>query len=130
MASTIVYLFVKSETQIKEFSSTNVIYDYTIQNLNENAISTMKFYDRLSSKFKYPFGIGLSVIAGILYGQSYTPIVYVRNNYENASQNNLDYMFSFTTGIFVTSILYFITYCMIKKNKPILYPEIILPGLG
>ncbi len=41
----------------------------------------------------------------------------------------MDYLFSYYTGIFITSLFYFSIYCIYKKNKPILYPQIILPGL-
>ena len=131
--STIAYLFVKAEANINKETNhlTNPTYNYSIQDFNENAVLKGTFYDRVNnSKLRYPIGIGLSVFAGIFYGQTNTPIVYVRNNYANASQNNLDYMFSYTTGILLTSIFYFTVYCMIKKNKPTLYPEVILPGFG
>lgn len=40
----------------------------------------------------------------------------------------MDYVFAHFTGIYATSTFYFIIYCIAKKNKPSLYPELILPA--
>ena len=41
----------------------------------------------------------------------------------------IDYTFGLFTGILMTSTFYFVTYAIYKRNKPVLYPKIILPGL-
>jgi glucose uptake protein GlcU len=87
------------------------------------------FFDKLTVSAKRTLGISLAIVAGSLYGQLNTPIVFVRDNYPNASQNNLDYFFSFSTGMLVTSVVYFTIYCIVKGNRPDLYPEIVLPGI-
>lgn len=43
---------------------------------------------------------------------------------------DMDYVFAHFTGILLTSILYFIIYCIIKKNQPIVYPKAILPAFA
>ena len=63
-----------------------------------------------------------------MYGFNYAPILYVMDNYTGASQNGLDYVFSFYSGLFFSSVFYFLIYCAFKKNKPIVYTQIILPG--
>lgn len=88
------------------------------------------FIARMSTMKKRILGISLSVFAGLLYGEAFSPIVYIRNNYKGASQNSMDYLFSFYTGILVTSLIYFTIYAIYKKNKPILYSQLVLPGLA
>ena len=41
----------------------------------------------------------------------------------------LDYVFGHSTGILVSGTTWFIIYCILKKNRPQVYPKIILPGL-
>lgn len=43
---------------------------------------------------------------------------------------DIDYVFPHFTGILVTSVIYFAIYCALKKNKPIVYPKVILPALA
>ncbi len=45
------------------------------------------------------------------------------------STSDLDYVFSDYCGILFTSTFYFIIYCAVSKNKPKVYPRLILPGL-
>jgi hypothetical protein len=80
------------------------------------------------TRVKKIIGILLSMFAGVMYGVCYTPILYVQDNYANASLNQNDYSFSYNTGIFLGSLFYFILYCIYKKNKPDVYPEIIFPA--
>ena len=87
------------------------------------------YIESLSPQKKRLIGIGLSIFAGICYGQSNTPILYINANDDTASKNKMDFLFSYYTGIFVTSLFYFTLYCIYKKNKPDIYPQIILPGL-
>lgn len=37
-------------------------------------------------------------------------------------------MFAHCSGIFLTSTVYFLVYCIAMKNSPKLYPEAVLPG--
>jgi glucose uptake protein GlcU len=46
-----------------------------------------------------------------------------------SSDAGLDYVFAHFSGILLTSTTYFILYCMLKKNRPRLYPQCILPGI-
>ncbi len=41
---------------------------------------------------------------------------------------DLDYVFAQYSGIFLTSTVYFILYCAIKKNRPQVFPKAVLPG--
>lgn len=42
--------------------------------------------------------------------------------------SDLDYVFAHFSGIFLTSTVYFLAYCIGMKNNPKLYPEAVLPG--
>ncbi|KAK3576890.1 hypothetical protein CHS0354_012948 [Potamilus streckersoni] len=86
------------------------------------------FFDNLSTSRKRVLGISLSLASGLLYGQQFTPAIYVQDRYSGASQDGLDYVFSTFSGIFLSSTFYFLVYCIFMKNKPNVYPEAILPG--
>ncbi|XP_074650104.1 transmembrane protein 144-like isoform X2 [Tubulanus polymorphus] len=92
-------------------------------------INEGNYIDRLTPLKKRIIGIVLSVFSGSLYGLSFTPCIYIQNNYKGASQDGLDYVFGFFCGIYATSFLYFTIYCMISKNKPNIYGQAILPGI-
>jgi hypothetical protein len=133
--SAVVYLFVKSDAKSKydierildvELANSSLA-DVTSQ--SELVNKENDFFDRLNPSKKRILGIGLSIFAGICYGQSNTPILYVRDNYVDAGSNNLDFLFSYYTGILITSVFYFTIYCAAKKNKPDVYAQIVIPGL-
>uniref|UniRef100_A0A3B4D976 Transmembrane protein 144a n=1 Tax=Pygocentrus nattereri TaxID=42514 RepID=A0A3B4D976_PYGNA len=80
-------------------------------------------------------GSGLAVVAGILYGFSFVPVLYIKHHasdpggpFSGASQFDLDYVFAQFSGIFLTSTVYFLIYCAFKKNKPQVFPKAVLPG--
>lgn len=87
------------------------------------------FVDRLSRSRKRVLGITLSCLAGVLYGFTFTPALYVQDNYPDASANALDYVFSLYTGIYLSAVFYFALYCALMKNSPKVYPRVILPAL-
>ncbi len=133
LISTIFYLFVKTNDTNKP------VFTDDLERLHENEETNSEpvfsnqqpssLMSILKSNIKRVIGLSLSIFSGILYGQPYTPIVYIRDNYD-ASSNNLDYVFSYYTGIVVTSLAYFVIYCIVKKNKPVINNELVLPGLG
>jgi hypothetical protein len=147
-ASGIFYLFVKSETRTNVVEDREqLIYDPAVSssstenfsNINSsNAINTTSasvvnnqntFFDNLNPSTKRVFGTCMACLSGVLYAFTFTPALYVQDNYEQASQNALDYVFSLYTGIYLSSIMYFTIYCIIKKSKPQVFPRVILPAL-
>lgn len=56
-------------------------------------------------------------------------MVRIQRNSENILLLVLDYMFSFFCGTFLFSTLYFVGYSIIKKNKPYMKPELVLPSI-
>uniref|UniRef100_A0A8C3SW05 Transmembrane protein 144 n=1 Tax=Chelydra serpentina TaxID=8475 RepID=A0A8C3SW05_CHESE len=122
--STIIFLFVKSEVQS---SSTSL----EATPLLRESVSTLSFYFTENVHQ----GCTLAVVAGIFYGSSFVPVLYIKDHgrrngtlYTGASQFDLDYVFAHFSGIFLTSTIYFLIYCAVMKNKPKVYPKAILPG--
>jgi hypothetical protein len=122
--STIVLLFVKT-------TNTHVLVNKKIKN-NE-----LDIFDKMDSYFKQKFninwfkhllGICLSIFSGITGAFIYVPQLYVMSSEFDASQDNNDYAFSLSCGIMLSSLFYFIIYCIVLKNKPKIYPEIIIPS--
>ncbi|XP_052274885.1 transmembrane protein 144-like isoform X2 [Dreissena polymorpha] len=97
-------------------------------------VQSGSYIDRMSPGAKRIFGISLSLVSGVFYGQMFTPSIYIMDNYmvnngtEKVSQEALDYVFSTFTGILATSTVYFLIYAAIQKNQPKVYPRAILPG--
>uniref|UniRef100_A0A671K637 Transmembrane protein 144a n=1 Tax=Sinocyclocheilus anshuiensis TaxID=1608454 RepID=A0A671K637_9TELE len=80
--------------------------------------------DALTPRTKRLVGTFLAVVAGLLYRTSFVPVLYIKNHasdpdsqYSGASQFDLDYVFAQYSGIFLTSTVYFVLYCAIKKKQ-------------
>jgi len=65
---------------------------------------------------------------GICFGSNFHPSTWIQDHVVGASQDGLDYVFNQFCGILMCSILYFLGYCAYKHNKPVMNPEIVLPG--
>lgn len=83
----------------------------------------------LSETKKRIMGVIFAIVSGVMYGITFLPIMYHQANAPNASQNGLDYIFSYFCGIYLTSTIFFVIYCAIKKNNPKIYPKLILPAI-
>ncbi|XP_009076673.1 PREDICTED: transmembrane protein 144 [Acanthisitta chloris] len=135
LLSAVIFLFIKTEVQSSSASleSTPLLRESSI-NVSEDD-SDDSWVNRLSPAKKRLIGCSLAVVAGILYGSSFVPVLYIKDHgrrnetiYTGASQFDLDYVFAHFSGIFLTSTIYFLIYCAVKKNKPNVYPQAILPG--
>ncbi|XP_035408225.1 transmembrane protein 144 isoform X3 [Cygnus atratus] len=134
-SSAVIFLFIKTEVQSSSASleRTPLLRESSVNASEE--ISDESWVSRLSPAKKRLIGCSLAVVAGILYGSSFVPVLYIKDHgrrnetiYAGASQFDLDYVFAHFSGIFLTSTIYFLIYCAIRKNKPIVYPQAILPG--
>ena len=126
LASTVFYVFVKTDV-----SKANKIGDSTSEiemSNGEKSEQKNDFFVRLSLTQKRIVGISLALFSGLFYGQSNTPVLYTLQR--NDSKNLLDYLFSYYTGILITTFVYVIIYCALKKNRPIVYSNILLPGIA
>jgi len=77
-------------------------------------------------------GVGGAMFAGIFFGINFDPPQYVMDKVDGASDDSLDYVFSHFCGILLASTFWFVCYCSykeFKKEKPLLYPKVILPAL-
>ncbi|XP_004364618.2 transmembrane protein [Capsaspora owczarzaki ATCC 30864] len=91
--------------------------------------ATGSWVDKLAPAQRTWVGRSLALFAGCCYGLNFTPVAYVQDNYEGASQSGLDYVFAHFTGIYATSTCYFVLYCIAKKNQPMIYPKLVLPSM-
>ncbi|XP_033764076.1 transmembrane protein 144-like [Pecten maximus] len=87
------------------------------------------FVDKLPPIKKKIIGIAMSVVSGVLYGQTYTPSIYVQQAYKHSSQFGMDYAFATMCGLFVGNTFYFSMYCLVMRNIPRVYPRASFPGL-
>ncbi|XP_053316222.1 transmembrane protein 144 [Spea bombifrons] len=135
--SAIIFLFVKTEVKsavlVTESESTPLLR--TTINWAENTNTDESWVDKLSPFQKRIIGSLMAVVAGILYGSSFVPVLYIKDHsknnesmYAGSSQFDLDYVFAHFSGIFLTSTVYFLIYCAAMKNHPKVYPQAILPG--
>ncbi|KAI1238406.1 hypothetical protein IHE44_0013134 [Lamprotornis superbus] len=134
-SSAVIFLFIKTEVQSSSASleSTPLLRESSI-NVSEDTTED-SWVNKLSPAKRRLIGCGLAVVAGILYGSSFVPVLYIKDHgrrnetvYTGASQFDLDYVFAHFSGIFLTSTIYFLIYCAVRKNKPCVYPQAILPG--
>jgi len=65
---------------------------------------------------------------GCCYGANFLPSTWIQDNVAGASKDGLDYVFNQFCGILLASIIYFLMYCVYKGNKPVINPEIVVPG--
>uniref|UniRef100_A0A1I8BSD6 Transmembrane protein 144 n=1 Tax=Meloidogyne hapla TaxID=6305 RepID=A0A1I8BSD6_MELHA len=73
-----------------------------------------------------------SVFAGIGYGSTFTPVIYIQDNpehFKNPSKNAIDYVFSHFTGIYLTSTVVLLIYIAYKQNKPYMDNALVFPSL-
>ncbi|XP_063314303.1 transmembrane protein 144 [Pelobates fuscus] len=134
--SAIIFLFVKTDVNKSSSSDsdTEPILSTSI-NSQENPVTDESWVDRLSPLQKRLTGSLMAVVAGILYGSSFVPVLYIKDHsknnesmYAGSSEFDLDYVFAHFSGIFLTSTVYFLIYCALMKNHPKVYPQAILPG--
>lgn len=98
--------------------------------------------DKLPQSSKRTIGVALAAISGLFYGSTFDPPQWVIDNRgptsdigvfpgcgATASGDALDYVFPHFCGIWLTSTAQLIIYCIITKNKPVVNPQVILPGL-
>jgi len=91
--------------------------------------------DNLTPSGRRTAGVGMSVVAGILFGSNFAPPTHliddqtsVDRNGLHFSPNGIDYVFSHFTGIILTSLFWFLAYCILMNNRPQVNNQVILPG--
>jgi len=129
VCSAVCWLFVKSDTnnvtgEPDDDDDALLATENDLESLEESDIS---WTDKLTLSQRRIVGSVLSIISGLLYGFSFAPVLYIKNNYGD-SQQDIDYVFAHFSGIYLSSTVYFAVYCCFMKNQPKLHPSAILPG--
>lgn len=135
LLSAIVFFFVKTDVQRPATSEETPLLIDNCVNTDRQASADDSWVDMLPQRTKRLVGSGLAVVAGVFYGSSFIPVLYIKNRaahqdiqYSGASQFDLDYVFAQFSGIFLTSTVYFLIYCAYKRNKPQVFSKAVLPG--
>ncbi|KAJ7326856.1 hypothetical protein JRQ81_016615 [Phrynocephalus forsythii] len=137
--STVLFLFIKSDVQNPPLSSetTPLLTEHSINSSERQAEhkNDVSWVDNFSPLGKRIIGCSLAMVAGIFYGSNFVPVLYIKDHgrqngtvYTGASQFDLDYVFAHFSGILLTSTVYFMIYCAVKKNSPNIFPQAIIPA--
>jgi glucose uptake protein GlcU len=92
------------------------------------------FFEDWPDHYKRAVGVGLSVFSGVLYGNNFNPSQYIIDHrdeprWKSAPALGADYVFPQFLGIWLTSLGYFVLYALATRNKPAIYPQVMLPAL-
>jgi glucose uptake protein GlcU len=78
-------------------------------------------------------GCVLAIIAGVLFGLVFIPSTYIQDHpydqYQTASKNGLHYVFAMYSGIFFSSMFYYIVYIAYTGNRPYVHVQSIFPAI-
>uniref|UniRef100_A0A3B5M8C8 Transmembrane protein 144 n=1 Tax=Xiphophorus couchianus TaxID=32473 RepID=A0A3B5M8C8_9TELE len=132
----LVFFFVRSDVKLHPESETiPILIDKSSLSGSFVYHSSAYWIDAIGPKTRRIIGCLLAVMAGLLYGSSFIPVLYIKNHsachdsiFYGASVYDLDYVHAQTSGVFLASSVYFTIYCAVMKNKPRVYPKAILPG--
>lgn len=136
IVSVVIYAFIKPSIPSKRMSeseeSTTKTEEIEYSPINSSASTVPQddgtsWVDHFSPLQRRCIGLVLSIFSGLCYGSNFDPPQWLIDNHKGSS-SSLDYVFSHFSGIILASTFYFFLYCILKKNKPCLYPEAILPG--
>ncbi|CAK5085834.1 unnamed protein product [Meloidogyne enterolobii] len=111
------------EQQIDEEERVNI--ETTENNINLSIINSDGMKKRI-------LAVVASIFAGIGYGSTFTPVIYIQDNpqhFKNPSKNAIDYVFSHFTGIYLTSTFVLLIYIAYKQNKPYMDNALVFPSL-
>ncbi|KHJ95253.1 hypothetical protein OESDEN_04817 [Oesophagostomum dentatum] len=73
-----------------------------------------------------------AMISGLFYGTMWLPINYMKSHADEFPEAPLDstmYLFSFFCGVLSTSAFIFIVYCLLRRNRPWINPEAVVPSM-
>jgi len=123
-----------------EFSTTRnskkaPLIEVPLSTEGEELSSKSSWVDNLSPEQRRAAGTIMAMVSGFMFGVNFAPptVLYedqthIDGNELHYSPHGLDYVFSHFTGILLTSLVWFLVYCVQKKNKPVVNNKIILPG--
>jgi len=136
------YAFVKpslktDEEDVEDHSLNGEKMDYLLDKRQVNTEESktddsFAMIERLPEAWKRALGVSLAILSGLFYGVNFDPPQWLidHSNSENGNSTaGLDYVWSHFCGIFLSSTSYFLIYCLLKRNKPSIYPGLIVPGV-
>ncbi|KJH48070.1 hypothetical protein DICVIV_05823 [Dictyocaulus viviparus] len=142
LTSGVLFLFVK---HTNEKSIRNISDDSTARDkINHHTTSFMsrmeenQFLRNLSwifkgcenSRVKYRYVL-MTLVLATLHGLMMTPIeILKQRNPSNDSYQVFDYIWSFYSTVFVFSTIFFILYCIIRREKAYVSVDLVLPSVG
>ncbi|CAF1379569.1 unnamed protein product [Adineta steineri] len=146
--SAIFFLFIKSTnaprivahvdvTNPEQVSSIEIVKTENVIIETEKILDTdFPFLNRMSPALQKILGYFLAALAGVFYGLMFIPDQYIRDhpekfkyNEELPPNNGLYYINSQYAGIVMSSAVYFMLYCGLKRNSPGINPAVALPAM-
>lgn len=86
------------------------------------------FIQGLGPKSKRVAGIVLSIITGVCFSVNFIPAQHLIDYDDDASKDQLDYIFTHFSGFLLMTLVAFLGYCLCMKNRPIVYPRLAFPA--
>ncbi|CAK6968312.1 transmembrane protein 144b [Scomber scombrus] len=137
LLSGLIFFFVKTDVELHPNSeSIPLLIDRRTHSGSYGPSSSEFWIDFIGPKTRRLIGCLLAFVSGLMYGSSFTPILYIKSHslcqdsvFHGASNYDLDYVSAQCSGIFVASTVYFAIYCAAMNNRPRVYSRAILPGL-
>nr|XP_040028537.1 transmembrane protein 144b [Gasterosteus aculeatus aculeatus] len=135
--SGLLFFFVKADVALHPNSeSIPLLLDRRSNSCSYGQSSSEFWMDVVGLRTRRFIGCLLAVMAGLMFGSSFAPILYIKSHsscgdsmFHGASDYDLDYIHAQCSGIFVASTVYFAIYCAVMNNRPRVYSRVILPGL-
>jgi len=129
----LVYVFIKPT--LPEESNVNKMEDE--ESNEKNSLSMIDEFSEFETKpsflnanVKRILGAALALTIGLIYGVTLVPFQKWYDAQEDHSQTNaLMFVISHYSGVFLMSSFVFIVYTIIKKNKPVIFPQTIFPAM-
>ncbi|KAM4555778.1 transmembrane protein 144b isoform 2-T2 [Odontesthes bonariensis] len=137
LLSGLIFFFVKSDVALHpDLEFVPLLIDRRANSGSYGPCSSDFWIDAIGPKNRRILGCLLAVMVGLLYGSCFIPILYIKSHsvcpdsiFYGASVYDPDYVYAQSSGIFLTSTVYFAIYCAVMNNKPRVYSRVILPGL-
>ena len=86
------------------------------------------FIQGLGPRSKRVAGIILSIITGVCFSVNFIPAQHLIDYDDDASKDQLDYIFTHFSGFLLMTLVAFLGYCLCMKNRPIVYPRLAFPA--
>jgi len=127
-----VFFFIKPTLEKREYRQIGEKNGGDIQALSEEEEDSI--LDRIPTHIKYPLGITMAVVSGMLYGVNMLPMtLWVQDqNKKGITPGPLEFVFSHFTGIYLYSTAVFILYAIynaIYSRAPKIYPAAVFPSI-